>query len=437
MTDELITDLAQVSGLQVISRTSAMQYKGVHRPVSEIAKRLNVEAVVEGTVSRSGNLVRINTQLIDGRTDRHLWARGYVHDLSEIVALQHEMARKIVMEMVVGLTPQERSRLAITPQVDPEAYQLYLKGRYFWNKRTEDALQRAITYFQEALEKDPNLAAAHAAIADCYVVLGAWNLNALAPADSFLTARSSALKALEINPDSAEAYTELSSVHALYDRDWSAAEKESKRAIELNPGYALAHQRYGAHLAQVGRFDEGIAQSKVAQHLDPLSLMVGTSLGERFYWARRYDEAIVEIQSILQMDPNFVPAHHVLGQIYEQKAMLPEAIAEFKRTVDDSNHNAVYLAALGHAYAISGQRTRALRILEELRQLSLRRYVSAYGPALISVGLGEDSNAIKWLEKAYQEHSILLANAKIDPRLDPLRSDPRFESLLRRIGLRP
>jgi len=435
ITDALITDLAQVSGLQVISRTSAMQYKGRRAPIPEVAKRLNVDAVVEGTVARSGSRVRINAQLIDGRTDRHLWAKGYERELSEILALQHEVARTIVVEIEVKLTPQEQRRLETAHHVDPEAYQLYLKGRYFWNKRTQDTLQKAITYFQQALEKDPDLASAYAAIADCYVVLGAWNLNALPPTEAFNLAKFSALKALEINADSAEAYTELSSVKALYDWDWRAAEKESQHAIQLNPSYSLAHQRYASHLGQVARFDESIAESRVAQQLDPLSLMAGTSVGERFYWARRYVEAVKQIHGVLEMDPNFVPAHFLLGQVREQEAMLPEAIAEFKKTLGNSDRNAVVLAALGHAYAVSGQRTESLRILEELRRLSTERYVSAYGPAIIYVGLGEKSNALKSLEKAYQEHSSLLALSKVDPRLDPLRSEPRFETLLRRIGL--
>jgi len=257
----------------------------------------------------------------------------------------------------------------------------------------------------------------------------------LAPDVAFKAAKASALKALEINADSAEGYTELGSVLALYEWNWSAAEKESKRSIQLNPGYALAHQRYGAHLAQVGRFDEGIAECKIAQQLDPLSLMIGISVGEQFYWARRYDEATKEIHRVLEMDSTFVPAHQLMGEIYEQKGMFPEAISEFKTVVADSNHNAVYLAALGHAYAISGQRARSLQILKELRELSKQKYVSAYGPAIIFAGLGEKKEAIKQLDEAYKEHSILLVNSKVDPRLDPLRSDPRFESMLRRIGL--
>jgi tetratricopeptide (TPR) repeat protein len=271
--------------------------------------------------------------------------------------------------------------------------------------------------------------------ADSYVVLGAWNLNALSPAEAFPSAKSAAIKALEIDKDLAEAHSELSSVRALYDWDWQAAEEESKRAIQLNPGSSLAHQRYGAHLTQLGRFDEGIAETKLAQQLDPLSLIIGASAGERFYWARRYDQAIEQLHGTLEMDPNFVPGRMLLGQVYEQKAMLPQAIAELQKAVGDSKRNAVCLAALGHAYAVSGQRPAALMILEELKGTSRRRYISAYNQALIWAGLGNKNEALVLLEQAYQEHSVLLVNSKTDPRLDSLRSEPSFETLLRRIGL--
>jgi len=386
-------------------------------------------------VQRSGDKVEITVQLIQAPTDRHLLAKSYERGLRDVLALQRDIARAITDEIKAKLTPGERATLASSHPVNPEAYEAYLEGRYFWNKRTENAVRTAAEYFQRAVDKDPTYARAYAGLADAYSVLGSWSLDALPPSEVLPKARAAVTKALQLDDSIAEAHTALAGIKSSYDWDWQGASIEFRRAIELNPSYATSHQWYSQYLTQLGRFDEGIAEAAKAHSIDPLSLIVGAEIGCRLYWARRYDDAIEPIQKALELDPNFPVAHRYLGQVYEQKGMYKEAVAEFARAVALSESNPISLAALGHAYAVSGQRSKAIMVLKQLKELSKRRYVSSYDMALIYAGLGETDQAQEWLERAYRDRSPWMVHLKVDPRLDPLRSDPRFQDLIRRVGL--
>jgi len=435
MTEALITDLAKINALRVISRTSVMQYKGVQRPLPQIARELNVDAVVEGSVLRSGKRVRITAQLIHAATDQHLWAESYERDFRDVLSLQSEVARAIANEIQVKLTPQDQARLVSARSVDPEAYQLYLKGRFYWNKRTEAGLKKGIEYFHQAIDLDPNYALAYAGIADCYSLLG-WDLfGALPPREALPIAKAAAKKALETDDSLAEAHNSLAWTKLAFDWDWMGAEREFKRAIELNPGYAITHHWYAECLAGMGRYAEALAEIRQAQELDPLSLIISSIVGWVFYFDRKNDQAIAEFRKTLELDPNFWVAHWTLGRTYEQKAMFAEAIAEIQKAIDLSGGSPLSLAALGHTYAVWGRRVEAERALNELKESSKQGYISSYSIAAIHAGLGEKDQAFIWLEKAYEERSGWLIWLRAEPISDPLRSDPRFQDLLRRVGL--
>jgi tetratricopeptide (TPR) repeat protein len=311
-----------------------------------------------------------------------------------------------------------------------------LRGRYFWNQRTEEGLWKSVELFQHAIDIDPNSALPYAGLADAYLVLDSWTLEAAPPIELAPKARAAVDEALQLDPTLAEARTVLAGVkHA--DWDWSGAGVEYRRAIELNPNYAHAHHWYSQFLCELGQFDEGVAEADRAHNLDPLNLMLGIDVGMRLYWARRYKEAIAPIQKALELDPNFRVAHRFLGQVYEQNTMYDAAIVELRRAAELSNNNPIDLGALGHVYATSGQHKLALQILEELHRLSAKRYVSGYEFALIYAGLGDQDKAVYWLDGAFREHSTWMLHLKVDPRLDLLRSDPRFQELLRRVGLSP
>jgi len=437
MTEALITDLAKIKALRVISRTSAMQYKGVRKPLPEIARELNVDAVVEGSVLRSGGRVRITAQLIYAATDQHLWAESYERDLRDVLSLQREVARAVANEIQIQLTPQEQVRLSTARTVDPEAYQLYLKGRFYWNKRTEADLKRGIEYFQQAIDLDPNYALAYPGMADCYSLLG-WDLfGGLAPREALPIAKAAAVRALEKDDSLAEAHNSLAWTKLVFDWDWAGAESEFKRAVELNPGYAVAHQWYAECLAGIGRYEEASVEAKQALELDPLSLMINILAGWILYFDRQNDQAIERFRKTLELDPNFWVAHWTLGRAYEQKMMFAEAIAELRRAIALSAGSPLSLAALGHAYAVSGQTIEAQNVLAQLKESSEKRYVSPYSIATIYAGLGEKDQAFRWLERAYEERSGWLIWLRAEPVSDPLRPDPRFQDLLRRIGLPP
>lgn len=435
MTDELITDLGQIGALRVISRTSVMPYKGARKPLAQIARELNVDAVVEGTVLRLGNQVRITARLIEAPEDKHLWDHDYEGDLRDTLALQNQVAHAIAEHIRISLNPKEEAALKNTKVVNPEAYVSYLKGRYFWNKRTADGLKAAVAYFNQAIDEDPNYARAYSGLADTYALLGDWQYAVITPKEALPKAKAAAIKALELDSTLGEAHNSLAFCLDGFDWDFEAAEKEFRRAIELNPGYATAHHWYAWHLALVGGNTQAIAEMRKAQNLDPLSLIINADLAELLVIAHRYDESIQQSRKTIEMDPNFGLAHNQLAQAYLQKGMHDEAIAELQKAIHLSGDSPTCKANLARAYATAGKRNDALRLLSDLKMRSNPTYSYASEIATVYAALGENSQAMNWLDKGYQERfnpGVLLR-----PGFDSLRSDPRFQNLIRRIGLPP
>jgi len=433
MTDALIADLGQIGALRVISRTSAMAYKHVHKPLPEIARELHVDALVEGTVLRSGERVRITAQLIQVPNERHLWAQSYEGDLQDTLALQNSVARAIASQIQVTLEPREEAALGKAKPVNREAYEAYLRGRYFWNKRTAEGLKRAIEYFDHAIETDPAYASAYSGLADSYALLGDWEYGVLSPQEAFPKAKAAATKALDLDDKLSEAHTSLAFILDLYDWGWSSAENEYKRALALNPGYATAHHWYAWHLIVTGRNSDGIAELKKAESLDPLSLIISADLADALCIAHRYEESVQQSRRTIEMDPHFAVAHYQLGQALEQMHAHDEAIAEFRRAIDLSGGNTTFESNLANAYAVSGRGEQAKRIAADLQSRRSQDSSTDASLALIEVGLGDYSEAMRLLEKSYQARfnpSILMR-----PGFDPLRDDPRFRELLHRIGL--
>ena len=432
MTDALITDLGQIRALRVISRTSVMSYKRVRKPLPQIARELNVDAVVEGTVLRFGDQVRITAQLIQATDDKHLWAETYEGDLGNTLTLQNNVARAIAKQIQINLTPQEQAVLTKSRIVKPQAYDAYLKGRYFWNKRTPDDLQKAVHYFDDAITQDPNYAQAYTGLADTYALLGDWEYGVMAPRDAYPKAKAAATRALELDNSLSEAHTSLAFSLDAFDWEWASAEKEFKQAIELNPGYATAHHWYAWHLSMMGRNTEAIAEMRRAANLDPVSLIISADLAEELLVAHLYDDSIDQSQRTIEMDPFFAVAHYELGQAFVQKHMYNEAIAELQKAIKLSGGSTTFTSNLAYAYAMAGRRQEAAEILNNMKN---RTRQNASEIALMYVGLDEKNNAMAWLQKAYLERfnpSILLR-----PAFDPLRSDPRFRDLLSQIGLHP
>jgi TolB-like protein/DNA-binding winged helix-turn-helix (wHTH) protein/Tfp pilus assembly protein PilF len=432
MADALRQHLEGISALRVISRTSSVYYQGSSKPLPEIARQMNADAVVDGSVLRSGDRVRINVELIEAAGDRRLWGGSYDRDLKDVLTLQSEVAQKIADEIRVSLTPPDRARLARRHTPDPDAYLAYSKGRFFWNRRTEEDLKKAIGYFEQAIQKDPNYALAYDGLADCWAPL-AW-YSYMAPAETLPHAKEAVTKALALDDSLAEAHTSLAFVSLYYDRDWAKAEREFRRAIDLNPNYANGHHWYAEFLSLVGRNEQAIAESERARELDPLSNIINTWVGSRYFFARQYDRAIEQYRNAVEMDPGFVPVHLVLGHALEQKHMYREAILELERAVSLSGGSPVYMASLAHVYGIAGRRDQAREILRSLRKLAKQRYVSAYDLALASLGVGETEQALALLGQAVEERSPRAAFLGVDPRFDDLRSDARFKTLMVQIG---
>jgi TolB-like protein/Tfp pilus assembly protein PilF/predicted Ser/Thr protein kinase len=436
MTEALITDLAQIRALRVISRTSAMQYKAAKKPLPEIARELNVDGIVEGSVQRSGDRVKVSAQLVDGASDRHLWAETYERDAKDVLRLESELARAIAREIRVTVTSDEAARLKKAAPVDPEAHQLYLKGRFYWNKRRTDAYETALRYFQQAIDHDPRYASAYAGLADTYGLLAVLPSEVAPPTEMMPKARQAALKALELDDTLAEAHTSLAFVLAQFDWNSTEAGREFERAIELNPGYATARQWYGLCLAAQGRLDEAMAQTRKASELDPLSLIINNAVGRILYFSRRFDEAAEQLRKTLEMDPSFPIAHYQLGMVYAAQGRLREAITEYDKLQPPA---AVSLAPalIGNALGRSGDAAGARRTLERLAALSTKRYVSPAHVAFVYMGLGDRDQSFAWLAKARDERSVFVRFIKVDPLFDPLRSDSRFAELVKSVGLVP
>jgi TolB-like protein/Tfp pilus assembly protein PilF len=435
MTEALITSLAKIGALHVISRTSAMRYKKTDKSLPQIARELNVDAVVEGTVQRIGRRLRISAQLVQAFTDMHLWAECYERDLRNVLALQSEVAQAIAEEVQAKLTPQERAHIAQVHPVDPEAYEAYLKGRYHWNRHSAEGFGKAVQYFQEAIAKDPTYAAAYTGLADCFSILGMWGL--VPPDEGCGKAKALALQALEMDSSLAEAHVSLAWATMWYDYDFLAAEREFERSIELNPRDATAHHFFGFFLALMGRYEEAYTELKRAIRLDPHSGVIHCSLGFVYSSARRYDQAIQQLEKALDLDRDMAGAHGVLGYTYLFKSLHEPAIAALRKGVELSQGASVFLASLGEAYAAAGYRDEAQKTVDHLTQLSKQRYVMPYPVARIYTALGKKDEALRLLETGYRERAALMVFLKIDPPLDALRSEPRFQDLLRRMNFPP
>jgi TolB-like protein/DNA-binding winged helix-turn-helix (wHTH) protein/Flp pilus assembly protein TadD len=433
MTDELITDLAKIKALRVISRTSVMRYKGTHTPLPEIARTLNVDAIVEGSVLRSGEQVRITAQLIQVPADKHLWAESYEGNLRDTLALQNKVAQAVAEQIRIEVTSQERAELKTAKQTDPDAYEDYLKGRYFWNKRTPDGLKKAVDYFNQAIAKDPNYAAAYSGLADTFALLGDWQFAVMPTREAVPKAKAAALKALELDDTLGEAHNSLAFCLDGYDWNFDAAEKEFRRAIELNPGYAPAHHWYAWHLALLGHNDDALVEMKRAANLDPLSFNINSDLAELLLIAHFPDESIRQSQKTIDMDPAFPAAHNQLAQGYLAKHMYAQAIAELQKAIQLSGESPISTANLARAYVGMNRKADAVDLLNDLKLSSVPGYPLAAEIAMVYTALGDKDQAMRWLEKGYEERfnpGVLLR-----PCFDPLRSDARFKDLVRRIGL--
>ncbi|PYI44999.1 MAG: hypothetical protein DMF11_13565 [Verrucomicrobia bacterium] len=431
--DEILTRLAKVADLKVISRTSTQHFKSTPDNLPQIAKQLGVTNILEGSVQKASDQVRVNVQLINALTDAHLWADTYDRKLTDIFAVESDIAKTIAETLQAKLTGSEKSLITKTPTVNPEAYELYLKGRFFWNKRTGADLLKSIDYFKQAIEKDQKYALAYAGLADAYVLLPPY--GAASPSESFPQAEAAARKALELDDTLAEAHTSLGQVLLFYDLDFAGSTMEFERALSLDPNYATAHHWYGGGgpLLALGQFDRAIKEGKRAVELDPLSLINNADLGWLYFNARRYNEAEAQARKTLEMDSHFYLAHYYLGEVLQLKGQLTEAIAEYKKAAELDDDPFV-LGLLAQAYAKLGQRDEALKMLGQLQELATRRYVTGYSFALVHIALGEKDKAIDWLERAYRDRAGPdIALIKVDPFLDPLRGHPRFEALVQKI----
>jgi TolB-like protein/tetratricopeptide (TPR) repeat protein len=430
--DEIITRLSQVADLKVISGTSTRRYRGARQNLSQIAQELGVAHILEGSVQKSGDQVHVNVQLINALTDAHLWADIYDRKLTDIFAVESEIAKTIAETLRVKLTGAQAKAITARPTENNAAHELYLKGRYFWFKRTAEDLKKAADYFQQAIDADPNYALAYVGLADAFVLVPAY--GGASPRECYPKAKVAARRAIELNDDLAEAHASYGKVLWNHDLDFIQSLAEFERALKLNPNYATAHHWYGnSPLASLGRFDQAIAEMKRAVELDPLSLIYNTDLGVTLILARRYDEGIERLQRVLELDPNFYYAHYNLGLALELRGDLAGAIAKYKRARELSD-DPVPAAYLGHAYGVAGRKDEALQILNELGEAAKHRYVPNPAFALVELGLGQKEKAMDWLERGYEAHEArFIAYIKVDPFLDPLRGDPRFEALLKKV----
>jgi TolB-like protein/Tfp pilus assembly protein PilF len=430
--DEILTRLAKVADLKVISRTSTQRFKSAPSDLRDIAKQLGVMNILEGSIQKANDQVRVNVQLINAITDAHLWADTYDRKMTDIFAVESDIAKTIADTLQAKLSGSEKTAMSKKPTANPEAYEFYLKGRFFWNKRTGADLLKAIGYFNQAIAKDPNYALAYSGLADCYLLLSPY--GAAAPKDSVPQAKAAVKKALELDDTLPEAHASSGRIVSGYDFNSQQAIAEFERALQLNPNYATAHHWFAAGpLLALARFDQSIAEGKRSIELDPLSMINNADFGQDYCFARRYDEAIAQLRKTIEIEPHFYLAHYYLGQALQLKGQLLEAIAEYRKAVE-LDDDPFALALLGQAYARAGQRDEANKILAQLNQEAKTRYVSAYGVGLVFLGLGDEKRAMDELERAYRENDGgNIYNIKIDPMLDDLRGTPRFEALAEKI----
>ncbi len=436
LTEEMIAQLGKLNPerLIVIARGSVAKYKGSNLAVDQIGRALHADYLVQGSVRRASDRVRITVQLIQVRDQTDLWTESYDRELKDILSLQESAARTIAHQIHITLTPGQQARLPSRTNLDPVAYEAYLKGRYYWNKRTGDGLQKALIYFQQAIDKDPEYGAAYSGLADCNSGL-AWH-GFKSPAETLPEAKAAALKAIEVDPQSSEAHASLGLV-LNHSWDWAGAEVEFKRALQLDPRYANAHHWHGNNLSVLGRHDEALREAKQALELDPLNLMIGTWVGLRYYLARRYDLAIEQGRSTVELDENFAAVHLLLGETYVQKLLLEQGLAELHTAAGLSGNSPLYLAQVGVAHAAAGRKADALRVIAQLQALSSERYVSPYGLAQIYAALNDKEQTFKWLQIAYDDRAVWMSYLAVDPVFDSVRYDQRFQDTLLRIHLLP
>jgi eukaryotic-like serine/threonine-protein kinase len=433
ISESLINSLSQLPGVKVIASTSSLRYKGKEVDPQEVARTFGVEAILTGRVLQRDDNLLINVELIRADDKTQIWGEQYDRKAKDLLSVQRDIAKEITSNLRLRLSGSEQGRVSKHYTENAEAYQLYLKGRFYWNKRTGDAAKKAVEYFQQAIQIDPNYALAYAGLADAYQLLTLFADRS--PAESFPKAKEMAKRALELDETLAEAHTSLASTLFFYDRNYPEAEREYRRAIQLNPNYATAHHWYGVtYLAKMERFDEAIAELKQAQELDPLSLAINADVGNTYIQARQYDKGIEQLRKTVEMDQNFYVAHMFLGMAYQMKGDFQDAIAEYQRA-SQLNDDPYVLALLGDVYAVSGRKDEAVKILDQLKRLSKQRFVYAYGVALVYVGLGDKDQAFEWLEKSFQNHEARINRLKVDPLFDSVRSDARYADLIRRIGL--
>jgi adenylate cyclase len=428
MTEELISSISRTKGLRVIARTSVMRYKGSAKSIAEIGRELNVGNVLEGSVRKAGNKVRISVQFVDTSNEEPRWSQDYDREIKDVLDIQSDIAQKVaeaLHEHVFGSTLRpERGKVTR----NPEAYLNYLRGRQFWNRRTEESLKRAISFFEEALKIDSRYANAYTGVADSYATLAL--LEFMAPHDAYPKARDAVQKALSLDPQLAEAHTSLGLIKFQYDWDWVRAEKEFKEAININPNYPPAHHFFADYLKAMGRFDEALSEIEKAQELDPLSLAINTGVGHVLYLSRQYDQAIEQYKKAVDLDPDFMITHVWFGRPYLEKGMFREAISELETAVKLSGESTLALAMLGHGLASAGRRDEAMLIVEKLQARSKSQYVPSYWMAVIYNGFRDREQVIAWLQKAFEERSSWLVWSKVEPRFRWLRDDPDFVSLL-------
>ena len=436
LTESLVNCLSQLPHLKVMSRDTSFRFKGKQADPKTVGHQLGVRAIFKGRVTQRGDTLNISAELIDSRDGSHIWGQQYARKLADMNTLREEIAGEMASALRLRLTPADEKRLTVSYTADPEAYQDYLKGRYWWNKSTEEGFDKGIEYFQQAIAKDPTYALAYSGLADCYSSLAE---SGLVPfREGYLRAKDAALKAVELDNTLAEAHGSLALIKSSYDWDWSGANNEIRRAIELNPSYADAHRLHAEVLWQTGQMGEAIAENKLILGLDPLSLNTNDTLGVVFFLARQYDRAIEQEAKTLELDPNFIDAYYFRGMAYLKKSMYREGMAEFEKGVAISPLDPEALTGLGYGYAVTGRRAEAQKVLDKLAELSKREYISAVWRAKIYAGLDEKDMAFEWLEKAYEDRSIVsVGYIKPNPMFDPLRSDSRYANLLRRMNLQP
>ena len=431
LTECLINNLSQLSGVRVIARTTAFRYKSKEIDPREVGRALGVEALLVGRVGQRDESLFVSAELVDAEDGWQLWGEQYSRRLSDMLEVQSEISRQITERLRLRLTGEDEDRLAKCYTKSCEAYRDYLQGRYHWNKMTAESLRKSINYFRQAIEKDANYALAHAGLADAYSLCGFYGL--MPPREVMPLAKTAALRAVELDDQLAEAHASLAGVRKNYDWDWSAAEREYRRALELNPRYATAHRVYADYLLATGRPDEAVKEIELAQDQDPLSLVICAESAWNSYMAREYERSVAQSLRTLEMEPAFHPANYTLGLAYEQQSRHEEAVAAFARALEGSGGNPAALAALGHVFALMGRREEARQTLARLTEMSKHAYISPFWPAIVCLGLNERDASLEWLEKAYAERDVWLVWLKVDPRLDPLRSDARFVNLLRRV----